>query len=281
MESLDKCKVSGHSDSSSSCTSVIGAHNLDQRNSKSGNSNDPQQQMDTNLAPRLKPDNHLLISFSNSNVGDGCAQVLANNTGKTNGLVLKPKVHVQIGHPRSNQRKAAPANNYNLFISGDHSIAERWRRQKLIQKFIALSALIPGLKKMDKASVLGETTRYMEHLQERVRILEEKAKQNVKSVVLKKSQIISMDDDEEEDNEAANSSSENYSDSFSDDCATFPEIQVKMMNKEVLLIIHCEKEQGLLGRILNEMEKLHFCLKEELSVTPRELVHKLRTLFYK
>jgi len=114
---------------------------------------------------------------------------------------------------------------------------------------------------MDKASVLGEAARYMKHLQERVRILEDKVKQhNVKSVLLKKSRVICIDDEEEQDDEDANSSSENSSDSFSDQDATLPEIQVKMMNKEVLLTIHCEKEQGLLGRILNEMENLHFCV---------------------
>jgi len=129
--------------------SGIEADNHDQRPTKivkTDNTDDPQQQMDI-LSPRLKLDNHLLISFSNSNLGDGRHAQIAN-VAKTNRLVVKPNVQVQIGYQRSNQRKAIPTNNYNLLISGDHTIAERWRRQKLMQKFIALSALIPGLKKV-------------------------------------------------------------------------------------------------------------------------------------
>ncbi|XP_028782683.1 transcription factor bHLH19-like [Neltuma alba] len=38
----------------------------------------------------------------------------------------------------------------------DHIMAERRRRQELTEKFIALSATIPGLKKIDKASILSE-----------------------------------------------------------------------------------------------------------------------------
>ncbi|KAI3462637.1 hypothetical protein Pfo_019300 [Paulownia fortunei] len=37
----------------------------------------------------------------------------------------------------------------------DHIIAERKRREQLSQRFVALSTIVPGLKKMDKTSVLG------------------------------------------------------------------------------------------------------------------------------
>ncbi|CAM8889722.1 unnamed protein product [Rhodiola kirilowii] len=48
----------------------------------------------------------------------------------------------------------------------DHVVAERKRREKLNQRFIALSALVPNLKKMDKASVLAGAVRYLKELQE-------------------------------------------------------------------------------------------------------------------
>ncbi|KAJ8451760.1 hypothetical protein Cgig2_007243 [Carnegiea gigantea] len=127
---------------------------------------------------------------------------------------------------------------------------------------------------MDKASVLGEAARYMKHLQERIRTLEEiKLKQqNRRSVVLKKT-CLSMDDIEDQDyNEDANSSSSSSnqdrkrSHSFHDEGATLPDIQIKVMNKEVLLIIHCEKQLGLPGTILNEMGKLHFCVTNSNSM---------------
>jgi len=127
---------------------------------------------------------------------------------------------------------------------------------------------------MDKASVLGEAARYMKHLQERVRILEENKlkQQNAKSVVLKRT-YLSMDDIEDEEyNEDANSSSSSlnqdrkWSHLFREEGATLPDIQIKVMNQEMLLIIHCEKQQGLLGKILNEMETLHLCATNSNSM---------------
>ncbi|KAJ6798733.1 transcription factor bHLH18-like [Iris pallida] len=49
-----------------------------------------------------------------------------------------------------------------------HVLAER-RRGNLTRKFIALSAVVPGLKKMDKASILGDAIEYLNQLRERVR----------------------------------------------------------------------------------------------------------------
>ncbi|KAF6142383.1 hypothetical protein GIB67_033810 [Kingdonia uniflora] len=57
-------------------------------------------------------------------------------------------------------------------LAKDHVIAERKRRKKFSQRLIALSAMIPGLKKMDKATVLGDAIKYLKELQERVNSLE-------------------------------------------------------------------------------------------------------------
>ncbi|KAK3026769.1 hypothetical protein RJ639_040308 [Escallonia herrerae] len=59
----------------------------------------------------------------------------------------------------------------------DHVLAERKRRERLTERFIALSALLPGLKKMDKASVLGNAITHIKQLQERVKTLEEEARE--------------------------------------------------------------------------------------------------------
>ncbi|CAK9151241.1 unnamed protein product [Ilex paraguariensis] len=131
----------------------------------------------------------------------------------------------------------------------DHIIAERKRREKLSQRFIALSALVPGLKKMDKASVLGDAIKYLKQLQERVKTLEELTKKkSMESVVFVKKYEL--------DSEGHNSSSdENFLGDPVDE--PLPEIEARFSDKDVLLRIHCEKRNGVLEKTLAEIEKLH------------------------
>ncbi|CAN6678140.1 unnamed protein product [Malus baccata var. baccata] len=78
----------------------------------------------------------------------------------------------------------------------DHIMAERKRREKLSPRFMALSAIVPGLKKMDKASVLGDAIKHVKQLQERVKVLEERSKKRtLESVVFVKKSQLSADDD--------------------------------------------------------------------------------------
>ncbi|GFY90966.1 basic helix-loop-helix (bHLH) DNA-binding superfamily protein [Actinidia rufa] len=130
----------------------------------------------------------------------------------------------------------------------DHIIAERKRREQLSQLFVALSGIVPGLKKMDKTSVLGEAVKYLKQLQERVKTLEEQStKQTMESVVLvKKSQLLLEDE--------AGSSDDNFVGGAS---KPLPEIEARVCNKSVLLRIHCEKHKGVLVKILSEMENLN------------------------
>ncbi|XP_010271548.1 PREDICTED: transcription factor bHLH18-like [Nelumbo nucifera] len=144
----------------------------------------------------------------------------------------------------------------------DHIIAERKRREKLSQRFIALSAIVPGLKKMDKASVLGDAIKYLKQLQERVKILEEQTvKKRVESVVLVKRSQISADDD--------NSSSDenNLGGGRSDDEAALPEIEARVSDKDVLIRVHSEKQKGVVAKALAEIEKLHLTVVNS-SVIP-------------
>jgi len=90
-----------------------------------------------------------LLSFSNpSNASEANYQYYK-------GLMLKPKHEVdyepvindiQVKESQKSHRINCPSTSNSL--SQDHVIAERRRRQKLSQKLIALSALIPGLKKV-------------------------------------------------------------------------------------------------------------------------------------
>lgn len=100
----------------------------------------------------------------------------------------------------------------------------------------------------DKASVLGDAIVYVKQLQERVKTLEEEtAKKAMESVVfVKKSQIFDDDDLSSSDENVVGLSNE-----------TLPEIKVRVYDKNILIRIHCEKQRGLLVKILEEIEKLH------------------------
>ncbi|KAH7852252.1 hypothetical protein Vadar_022499 [Vaccinium darrowii] len=112
----------------------------------------------------------------------------------------------------------------------DHVMAERKRREKLSQRFIALSAIIPGLKKVDKASVLGDAIKYLKQLQERVKTLEEQArKKSTESVVLVRKYEVYADGEN-------SSSGENSSGGTYDE--PLPEIEARFCDKNVLIRIH-------------------------------------------
>lgn len=130
----------------------------------------------------------------------------------------------------------------------DHIMAERKRRLELSQKFIALSATIPGLKKMDKTSILGEAINYVKLLQERVKELEEQNKRNKESPIIHKSDLCS--------NEHNNTSNDTNSDQ---DCckSSLPDVKARVLENEVLIEIHCKKENGIEIKILNLLENLH------------------------
>lgn len=184
------------------------------------------------------------------------------------------------GKKRALAPNAKPESN-----TTDHIIAERKRREKLSQQFIALTTIVPGLKKMDKSSVLGDSIKYLKELQERVKSLEEEnAKKKMESVVfIKKIQIPSDDD--------ASSTNENSINS------SLPEIEARVSDETVLIRIHCEKRKGVLLKILAAIEDLSLSvlkisvipfgssaldmtvvaqMEEEFSTDVQDLVKKLR-----
>ncbi|KAG8478478.1 hypothetical protein CXB51_028271 [Gossypium anomalum] len=136
-------------------------------------------------------------------------------------------------------------------VAQDHIIAERKRREKLSQRFIALSAIVPGLKKMDKASVLGDAVKYVKQLQERVKVLEEQTKKRtVESVVFVRKSQLSADDE-------SSSCEDNNSELGPSSDAALPEIEARVSDHDVLVRIHCENHKGFVAKILSEIENLH------------------------
>ncbi|KAK4492322.1 hypothetical protein RD792_003125, partial [Penstemon davidsonii] len=141
----------------------------------------------------------------------------------------------------------------------DHILAERRKKQKkLNQRFIALTDLLPGLKKMDKASVLGDAIEYMKQLQDKVKILEEKTKKrnNMESSVFpvkKHDELVYSDES---------------IDSITNPVITeqIPEIEARSCHENVLVRIHCEKREGVLEKTFAEIEKFN------LSVVKRSVL---------
>ncbi|XP_009771544.1 transcription factor bHLH18-like [Nicotiana sylvestris] len=177
----------------------------------------------------------------------------------------------------------------------DHVVAERKRRERLTQRFIALSTLIPNLKKLDKASVLGDAIKYIKQLEEQVKTLEEKAKNcSEESVVaVKRARVLSSYDDY--------SSSSDENSSISTD-RSFPDIEVRVSDGNFMISIYCKKQSGIIKEIYNEVEKLHLSIISssvmpfgyntthmtiialidyKLSMTPNHVANRIRAVMMK
>ncbi|KMT00966.1 hypothetical protein BVRB_9g222310 [Beta vulgaris subsp. vulgaris] len=245
--------------------------------------------------------NSTMLSFSNN----------SSNSSNQNSSLVTPKEEVAISNmtypshemiasqaspeKKRSQLEARPrVDNRSSKLSSipqqsmDHILAERRRREKLSQRFIALSAIIPGLKKMDKASVLGDAIKYVKQMQERVKILEEEAKKKpVESAVFVKRSYVSVEDDDD------HLSPEKM---FSD--GSYPDIEVRFSDKDVLIRIHCEKKKGIFEKIISQIEEFHLVvisssslafgssalavtiiaqMNSEFSMTSKDLVRKIHT----
>ncbi|KAK4842886.1 hypothetical protein QYF36_001290 [Acer negundo] len=133
----------------------------------------------------------------------------------------------------------------------DHIIAERKRREKISQCFVALSVLLPGLKKMDKTSVLEDAIKYLKKLEERVKTLEEKAaKRTMESVIIVKNSYNNYSDN-------GTSSADDNFDTISNKLSDLPQVRVRISGRDVLIRIHCENYKGCIATILQEIENFH------------------------
>ncbi|KAL5727940.1 hypothetical protein ACHQM5_001078 [Ranunculus cassubicifolius] len=127
--------------------------------------------------------------------------------------------------------KKASNRNPKSVCTLEHMMAERKRREKVTTMFIALSSLVPGLKKTDKLSVLEGSTEYIKQLAEKVKILEEQAlEMTIESVI---SASI---------NEDVNGVSP-------------PEIEARSSGKNVLVRFQCKNHNDILTKMLMEIGK--------------------------
>ncbi|XP_042021746.1 transcription factor bHLH25-like [Salvia splendens] len=170
----------------------------------------------------------------------------------------------------------------------DHVVAERKRRENLSQLFISLSKVVPGLKKLDKASLLEDGINYVKAMQERVRVLEEEEKRRARGSSVDAAAV-------KEDSSSSSSSSSAYG--LKSDG---PEIQARISNKHVLIKIFCKNKMGLVSRIPSEMMEMHLNvvdmrimpfggtalditilaeMQREFKGTTKDIVEQLHTIF--
>ncbi|KAI9110310.1 hypothetical protein K1719_018752 [Acacia pycnantha] len=106
----------------------------------------------------------------------------------------------------------------------------------------------PYYQQMDINTNLEKAIDYVSYLEERVRELEQKQSNNTSR------------------KKAARGYNGNYYDdgaSSSSWCceewceASLPEVKARFSENEVLIIIHCEKQKGLMNKILPQLENLH------------------------
>ncbi|KAL1292726.1 hypothetical protein HN51_053297 [Arachis hypogaea] len=195
-----------------------------------------------------------------------------------------------LGNNNNNKRTTKKARNSIEAL--DHIMSERKRRQQMAEKFIALAAAIPGLKKIDKASILQEAINYVKELQERIALLE-KESNNKEQLIVKKSQFccssLPCDKNNNDNNIGGNE-------------MVLPEVEARLLEKEVLIRIHCEKRNGIMLELLAFLENNNLSLacssflpfgnstlnviiialmNEEFNLTLNDLVKTLREYLLK
>ncbi|XP_010429210.1 PREDICTED: transcription factor NAI1-like [Camelina sativa] len=142
----------------------------------------------------------------------------------------------------------------------EHVLAERKRRQKLNERLIALSALLPGLKKTDKATVLEDAIKHLKQLQERVKKLEEErvgTKKMDQSVILVKRSQVYLDDDSSSYSSTCSAASplSSSSEEVSILKQTMPMIEARVSDRDLLIRVHCDNSKGCLIKIVSSLEK--------------------------
>ncbi|CAN6309885.1 unnamed protein product [Urochloa humidicola] len=158
----------------------------------------------------------------------------------------------QHGSPptRRSSARIPASSSSSAAYSQDHIIAERKRREKINQRFIELATVIPGLKKMDKATILSDATRYVRELQEKVKAHQQEGSgRGMESAVLVKKPCIVAAVGDDEDGGGAPSYHATAT------MNALPEIEVRISDGNVVMLrIHCQDAKGVLVRLLAEVE---------------------------
>jgi len=115
---------------------------------------------------------------------------------------------------------------------------------------------------MDKTSILDKASNYVRQLEQRVRELEQEVQSN----------------------KVCGSSSSCEVNSNHGSNQILPEVKVRVLQKEVLIIVHCEKQKGIMLKILSHLENINLSVlnssvlrfgKSTLDITIIAQVHNL------
>ncbi|CAL4895788.1 unnamed protein product [Urochloa decumbens] len=143
-------------------------------------------------------------------------------------------------------RRTSPKSSGAASYAPDHIIAERKRREKINKRLIELSTVIPGLKKMDKATILSDAAKYVKELQQRLKEMEE-AEAAGRSVKKPRHGGAVAAPDENGSPSAASSGPPK---------PALPEIQARFSEKTVMVRVHCGDDKGAAVAVLGEVEEL-------------------------
>ncbi|KAK1410348.1 hypothetical protein QVD17_36884 [Tagetes erecta] len=162
---------------------------------------------------------------------------------------------------RRNQRQAQ-----------EHVLAERKRREKLAERFISLSALLPGLKKMDKATVLEDAYNYILQLQSRVKELEETCVKGKDIIIQESADSLGRSKycGRHEDVASSSDDADYLPRASSTTCS--PETKVRIAGSKILVRIYCMKSSSLVLKTLTELARLHITIIC-CSVLPFDTAH--------
>ncbi|KAK1440656.1 hypothetical protein QVD17_06485 [Tagetes erecta] len=165
----------------------------------------------------------------------------------------------------------------------EHILAERKRREKLTQRFITLSSLLPEIKKMDKATVLEDASKYIKHLQNRVKELEQISiceKNIIQESTISTPRKSKFHDGHEIDASTSSLRKSKFHGGHELDASSFdetnslpcstaynPGIKVRTLGSNVLVRIYCKRDASLALKALTEMERLHLTVMSN-SVLP-------------
>ncbi|XP_047166902.1 transcription factor bHLH18-like [Vigna umbellata] len=114
------------------------------------------------------------------------------------------------------------------------STDRKQRQQKLRERFPCTPAH-SGFQKMDKKSILDKASNYVKQLEQRVRELEQEVQSN----------------------KVCASSSSSFEVNSNGSNQILPEVKVRVLQKEVLIIVHCEKQKGIVLKILSHLENIN------------------------
>ncbi|XP_047255316.1 transcription factor bHLH19 [Capsicum annuum] len=118
----------------------------------------------------------------------------------------------------------------------EHLLAERNRRKKISELFGSLASLLPGLNKMDKASILEGATNRIKQLGERGETMQHhhdtKTNNEISSIEMVKSNL--------------------------------PQVEVRSLEEELLITILLyskNQQKGIIDEILSVIQRLHLTIK--------------------